>query len=483
MKSTSLRHELGVFAACALLAALAVNRLAPWTLNADTMLHSIMSLQNTTLFFWGQNRLASIIPFLLSWIGWPLINMWAHLWVFAFSFFALLAVLAFGGARRISPRISWADRWLSFLVVTAVAVLVLDPQAAAVLLVEGHPYAPSLLLLTIAALTLTREGAGVLAIVFALLCLFAAIGLNPAAIIVALSLGALMLAGLTVRRFAFVAVAALTCFGMWFALSYLGPAPPHSYFGIDLRDLGDALASSTDGIAVALRPLGLAAVVCALGVGAFAGLGAPRGRGLWVACLFLLALALGWWVVFSVNDWVRIANQSHFRFFAVTIVALMVVAALLLVSFARDAGPRLKLLYGAACVVAIAACLWRPFVPWEKYEAVETAAPYVELAARSDARYVVGDFWRAWPVVFELLRAGKPGFGLAWRGEGNRAAIVASIRGELRRGRVPTAMCIGETASDCIENADKVSGFIWRESARLCPLDDCLFIEIAPPLR
>lgn len=483
MNRIALRHGFAALVLCAVLGALALNRLAPWTLHADTMLNPLMSLQHTTLFFWGQNRLASIVPFLLSPITGPLANMWAHLWIYAFSFFALFAVLAFAGLRRLAPHTPWADRWLAFLALAAVALLVLDPQAAAVLLVEGHPYAPSFLLLSIAILILTRDGNGILATIGALVCLFASIGLNPAALLVVLALGVLVPAGLKLRRFVFLAVATLVCFAAWIGLSKLGPTPPYSYFNIDLDTIGSDLAAAADGIALAFRPVGLAIVACALGVGAFAGLGHPRGAALRHACLFLLALAIGWWVAFSVNHWVKIANQSHFRFFAVTLVALIIVAALLLFSFARDAGPRLKALYGAVAALVILACLWRPFVPWDKYEAVEAAAPYVDFAARADAQYVVGDYWRAWPVVFELLRRGRPGFGLSWRGEGNRAAIVAAIRAAHREGKVPLALCIGEPATDCIENAEKVSGFAWRESTRTCPLDACLLIEAAPPLR
>ena len=81
------------------------------------------------------------------------------------------------------------------------------------------------------------------------------------------------------------------------------------------------------------------------------------------------------------------------------------------------------------------------------------------------------------------LDRGKPAFGFAWRGEGNQAAIVAEIRNDLRQGRVPLAMCIIESAGDCIENAVKVSGFNWVEASEPCPVESCLLIQLAPGLR
>lgn len=477
----SLRHGLAAFVVCALLSAMAVNRFVPEGLNADTMLQSLMSLQHTTLFFWGQNRLVNLIPFLLSWIATPQLNMWAHLWTFAFSFFALLAVLAFSGSKRLSPDITWPDRWLVFLVLTAVSVLVLGPQAAAVLLAEGQPYAPSFLLLAIAALILTRNRASALAISFALLCLFAAIGLNPSVVILAASLGVLVMTGLAVRKAAVIIVAAVVFFGVWLALSQLAPAPSHSYFSIDLRTPVADLSDSADAIFTALRPAGLVVVGCALAVGGFAGLGHPRSPRERCAGLYLGALAVGWWIVFSINEWVKVANQSHFRFFSVTILALIVVAALLLFSFARHAGRRSKALYGVVCAATIVGCLWRPPVPWAKYEVIEAVAEYVDFAERVEVKFVVGEYWRAWPTVFEVLNRGKPSFGFAWRGEGNRAAIVAAIRDDLRRGRVSLALCIGEPAKDCIENAVKVSGFKWVEASRTCPVGSCLLIQVVAP--
>lgn len=457
---------------------MAVNRLAPGTLHGDTILQPLMSLQNTTLFFWGQNRLANLIPFLLSWITAPLPNLWAHLWLFAFSFFAFLAVLAFVGAGRLYPGIGWTDRWLIFLATTAVNLIVLLPSSAAVLLVEGHPYAPSLLLLSIAVLILTRDGVGVASQAAALVCLFAAIGLNPSIALVALSLAVLWLVGLPMRRAAVIFIAALVSLGAWLALSRLGPSPPYSYFGIGLGSIVGDLAGALDGMLEAASPVGLVVVAALLVFGAFAGLGSPHPLRERYALLFLSALAVGWWIAFATNEWVKTANQSHFRFFSVSILALAIAAALLLFSFARDGGQRMKMLFAAVCAAIVVGCLWRVPVAWQRYEVVENVRPYVDFAERNDISFVVGDYWLTWPAVFELIRRGKPGFGLAWRGEGNRAAVAVAIEQALRNGKRPRALCIAEPASDCIDAAGRVSGFQWVETSDSCPAESCLVIQV-----
>lgn len=232
------------------------------------------------------------------------------------------------------------------------------------------------------------------------------------------------------------------------------------------------------GVLEALRPAGLALVACALGVGAFGGLGSPRRRREWQAICFLGALAIGWWITFATNEWVKTASQSHFRYFSVSILALVVAATVLLFSFARDAGRTAKALSAAVCAAIIVGLLWRPPVGWSRYGVVENVARYVDFAERNDVRFVVGDYRLTWPTVFELIRRGRPGFGLAWRGEGDRVAIVAAIEAELRNGRSTRAVCIAEPASDCIETAARMSGFEWVEVPQPCADESCLVIQV-----
>jgi len=77
-------------------------------LDADVILNSIMSLQKVTLFYWGQNRLLNLVPFILSPITNPGYNLAAHLVFFSFTFFLLLYVMA-GIIKRITelPFIVW----------------------------------------------------------------------------------------------------------------------------------------------------------------------------------------------------------------------------------------------------------------------------------------------------------------------------------------------------------------------------------------
>jgi len=70
--------------AISLLTGLAIVRYLPWT-NADSLLSALISTQRLTVYYWGQDRLASVVPLL----AWPVRD---ELWNYR------LQILLLGGA-------------------------------------------------------------------------------------------------------------------------------------------------------------------------------------------------------------------------------------------------------------------------------------------------------------------------------------------------------------------------------------------------
>lgn len=75
-------------------ATLAAFKFAQAGLNADIILNQIMALYNPTLFYWGQNRLFNLVPFLLQFVTWPLLNLYFVLLGATLSFFSLVWILS-----------------------------------------------------------------------------------------------------------------------------------------------------------------------------------------------------------------------------------------------------------------------------------------------------------------------------------------------------------------------------------------------------
>jgi hypothetical protein len=51
--------------------------------NADALLPSIASIQHPRLFYWGQNRFLSLVPFALSWEKDPFANLLVSSFIYA----------------------------------------------------------------------------------------------------------------------------------------------------------------------------------------------------------------------------------------------------------------------------------------------------------------------------------------------------------------------------------------------------------------
>jgi hypothetical protein len=66
---------LGMF----VIAVLLVLAHVPWGQNADDLLPALMSSQKLTLYYWGENRFANLLPALTQWIGSPVRNAEAQL--------------------------------------------------------------------------------------------------------------------------------------------------------------------------------------------------------------------------------------------------------------------------------------------------------------------------------------------------------------------------------------------------------------------
>ncbi|MBD5417940.1 MAG: hypothetical protein HDR50_09895 [Desulfovibrio sp.] len=150
-------------------------------IHSDIILFQIMSLHNPTLFYWGQNRLLNVIPFLLQFITSPKLNMFFVAFSCAASFFVLLWVISCVSQRIIS---GGSNKMITFIIYTFNFLICIC------LFVRGcwnettlsHPeYSLAL-------------NFGILAVyffyyfphkysIFALVCGFIAIGINPSVIL------------------------------------------------------------------------------------------------------------------------------------------------------------------------------------------------------------------------------------------------------------------------------------------------------------
>ncbi|MBD5417941.1 MAG: hypothetical protein HDR50_09900 [Desulfovibrio sp.] len=162
-------------------ATLAAFKLAEF-LHSDGILFQIMSLHNATLFYWWQNRLLNVIPFILQPATSPLLNIFLVIFSCSLSFFLLLWLISCMAQRII---INTKNSLFTFIVYTFNVVICIFflTERGWVSMALSHPeysLAFALGILTIFLFYLSPYKFSVPALIVG----FLSLGINPAVILI-----------------------------------------------------------------------------------------------------------------------------------------------------------------------------------------------------------------------------------------------------------------------------------------------------------
>jgi len=435
---------------------LTIIRFAPPNLNADVILNGVMSLQNVTLYYWGQNRLLNLLPFTAMWVEDAGLNLGLQIGIASASFFGLLLFLAMFARRAVG-----GDRSLVlpvFVALSSLYLVVVRPEGIHQSALGHHEH--SLAALMAAAAVYIAWFSGVRAWLRAALAtplVVLAIGLNPA---MALALGPAALGAMLYRRridrtdAALLAVTVASFCGWTYVSSLHGAS---SYGALDFSRYPAQVLAAAGGLA-SLVNLPLLAAALAGGIAirvvqrlSTAAAGPVPRSAAGYASAFLLLFFIGWILFFSANAWVQ-ANAMHARYFIPAGFALLAMAALGLAALLRDARPWLRAaIVLPLAVAAIGLTATRP-VPFEQYAVFRT----VGSLPRPESGFYAGDYWRVWPTVFRDLMAGETAFGLTTRGEGNRKAVLRHVRAEIDRTGAFSVLCIRQPVETCVAQVREI---------------------------
>jgi hypothetical protein len=452
--------------AAGLLAALAVFLYLPGV-DADMILMSIISVQKPSVFFWGQDRFALLLPWLLSPVKSPDANLLLLIWLHALSFFLMLLVLSQIAARLLG-RSDFRASALAFLFPCAVAAAAMSPSVFAYVIAGPQPYPSSYLLLACATLLFFSERLPrIMAVAGATALLAAGMGVNPSIILMA----AIVASGAFVfgrRRdaVAFLLIAA-ALFVVWYAVSLDYPRAAVSYYDFSLHGMRTNLARAWTTIAGDLRlpvagMLLLTALILPL-------LLRTTGRWrFWLGIAAAVAIALGWTGFVSQAAWVA-TNDFNSRYFSTSYFAAFVAIGAVLAAAALHLPPRWQTRTCLALAGVTIALIARPVILPAAAPAVALVAPYEAHAREHRIKYVAGYFWTAWPTVFRLLDTPDAAFGLAFRALGNRDAVIASVKSDIAAARPVEALCLDAPADECIAQAGEMTGLVWRPAGQTCP--------------
>ncbi len=464
--------------ACVLLAPVLVNRLAPAFMDADAVIPALMSTQHLTLFYWGQDRLAGVLPLLFSPVASPQWNLLLQLCANAAAYFLMLEGVGEVASLLLPSPPSPLRRPLLFSLLVALPLLLLRPFALYQFAAGPQPYALSFVLLIWAALLWRRQSSLRAAPMLCALLLATSLGLNPATLLLVAALWAFQARLGHERAWRGFLLLAVALFAVWTFLSRTYPLhSPSSYLQFSPATVPAALQQSIADLRNnAIRPRYFVALLIAVSLWVHQRGVAILPPDLRRAMLALLGFSVCWWLFFLSNRWVQ-DNGCAFRYFMPLIFAPVIVFAVALTACVEDlARRRLPAALIGACLTVFALFAVRPWTPVMAYDAFTAVAAPLHVAKERHIRYFAGDYWQAWPVVFALHAENLPAMGAFSRGSAMRETIIAALRADLGRGETPLAMCIHRPLPTCQDHLLELSRMHW-ELADLPPEADSLFLR------
>lgn len=441
--------------------------------NADGLLSTLMSTQELTFFYWGQDRLANVVPAMTIPIRDEIWNFYAQSAIRGASFFAL--VLLFAGFHLRSARTAVSSTLLSLstLAVGLLVVVLLDGHAGMTFIFE-QPYAFGTVAFLVGiwamiASPMSARLAGAALIVIGTL-------VNPTVIVfcpVAFVLVEWSAAGL--RRASLAAAAAIGALGVtvvatkWF---YAGPSQADLYNDYSLRRAMDGLPTAVDNILGSVRIIPTLITVVVAG----AVLVARRrslSRQLQVAYAAAVPYGAFFVLAFSANRWVEINLHSYRYFFPLYCAALFVIAGAVteLVTIAADwytvrlrsgrpPSKRVALAATAAVYAVLGVAAIGGLTRATPIVALSNARPLVEAARANDAQLLVGNYWVVWPAVIQGRAEGLDLLGVSYRSDPIADEILDAVDDELTDGQV-ALLCVDGDAARCMTEFSQFSGRTW----------------------
>lgn len=427
--------------------------------NADLILPALISTQNVTWYYWGQNRFGNLLPALTSWIGDVDLNLKAQILLRAFC--AALGPVFFILVLRPKARL------IPVYCATIAAMIFLERDLLAHWYwTDAQPYGTSLALLLPPLLVAshswrfnTRSASIAIMVLFLLMV---ALWVNLSAVLFALPL----FLGLAIversGRFLVLAVLLALAYGLDSAhAAHVGGNFAYAAF----RPSWTATLKAVSNLADEIR--GLPTLL--LAVGAILASWTLRAQKIVRTASLMLALSAFVFVATANLQWVQ-ENLSLSRYFLIPVNAAVATCATLVVEAAATLRAKvqlwnhlllmsvsLALLILAAALVVLPLNLQCRFVA-----APPELAAAVDLVEKTDASFVDGDYWLVWPAVFLANRNARgPVFGLSYRAEGARRPMRRFAASHTH----PVVLCIGKPISDCVDRFASLLG--WkRVSAR-----------------
>jgi hypothetical protein len=456
-----------------LISLLTLLKIAPDGLNADILMNSVMSLQNLTLYYWGQNRLLNILPLIVSIIKDPALNLVALLVLSALSFYGFLYILAVAASVLIIKKNNSVHVFHVFLISSCVFILVLSPHAISEITIGHIEYSFPSLLLVYASLKIFKRRIGVEGwpqLIMPVFALGLAIGINPSTVIPAFFISFSI--AVYKKRFELNAklflLTALASFVVWDFISKSYGSLPYNKFQIEMLNSG--LYKVLIGLlgVVDLPMLSIIIISFLIAKVIRQIIWRPNEAHfepiLGYVTSIVIIFAIAWLLLFASSGWVEM-NGYAWRYFVYIINAIIFLFMLHLFDWFESCDIKFsKILAGLIATISIVSLA--PDGDRVKFASYKVFQRVNELTEGGSSLYA-GDYWVVWPSVLRDMMIGYEAYGLTFRGNANKNAArdyMLKIIKEKGRAKV---YCLDDSIPRCISQVNDVAGPLYAVDASL----------------
>ncbi len=427
---------------------------------ADSILPALISTQNLTWYYWGQDRFGNLLPALTSFISDVDLNLKVQIVLRAFcagispAFFVLI----------LRPKAPFLAVYCAAL---AAMVLLERDSLTHSYWTDAQPYGTSFALL-VPPLLIARNSSwrfnfrstAMVGLILLLLIIVLWVNLSAVLLIVPLFIGL----AIVERSRIFFVLAALTLLAYELDSIHAAQYGDHEY--VAFRPSWPGTMQAVSKLAEQIRTL----PALLLGAG-----------GIWAAwtlrlhhrilrtALVVLGAALIAFLVTANLQWVQL-NFSLPRYFVFPVTAIIATSAILIVDAIENSFISTKLAthpltaVSFALLIVAGGLMALPLNTQCRFIAPTAAIEEVaNLVSKTNAAFVDGDYWIVWPAVFLANRdARTPVFGLTYRGQGARDAVKSYAASHPH----PVILCVGKPVADCVGDFEYVLGRPLNASTR-----------------
>jgi hypothetical protein len=438
---------------------------------ADSVLAAIISVTKVTWYYWGQNRLGNLLPFLTSWISNVESNFMAQV-LLRTTLASLTPLLVIKLLKPQAPTIFCFGACMLTLFITS------KPQLEGFIHPywnDANPYGASIALL-LGSITISdrfasdiTRGGRLLAAVISFVLMVIATWVNLSLVILAAPLFFLMALALRSPRYTILFLMSLSAYFLIDADAAHVGGRNYKILEPSLQNLENAVTAIFEAIRTREAVISLALLVIGLAARMFFDRKLAVDRRVLVSsfdlmvAIVIVSAILAALTTASV-EWV-VMNGEPVRYFSLPIVLIISAMSVMTADAIWRLVPLDGRLQAAAGVgllglgisaVAGATLPLDSRCPLFANPTRDAAAEIAEKARSFKVALVAGDYWTTWPAVFEILRGrhGQKAFGLAARGDAARDLIRTTLHTEKPVGLV----CLENDLDQCRQDFVRTVG-------------------------